>query len=159
MDSTVRNAEMTSDSSICAAKERRTPRGVAAADAACGDDAEARRAAEGELQKNEREREGVVDARHLLGGEHLSADDGVGQRVDLLQIIGKNNRRGVEQDNAPGLALGQLDRVRKGGKGCTETAGARIFLPHDEAPPGMEFLKTESLYADFEKKQEENRKI
>ena len=84
---------------------------VAAADAARRDDAEARRAAEGELQKDERERERVVDARHLLGGEHLPADDGVGQRVDLLQIIGKNDRRGVEQDNAPGCAAREIDRV------------------------------------------------
>ena len=57
---------------------------VAAADAICGDDTEARRAAEGELQKDEGQREGVIDARHLLGGEHLPADDGVGQCVDLL---------------------------------------------------------------------------
>ena len=95
---------------------------IAAADAVGGDDAEPCRAAEGKLQENESQRECVVDARHLFGSEHLPADDGVGQGVDLLQIIGEDDRRSVEQDDAPGRARSQLDRARERAECRTESA-------------------------------------
>ena len=73
------------------------------------DDAEARADAEGELQKDEHQRIGIVDAGHLGGGQRLTNDGRVADGVHLLQKVGQDHRQRKQEDHLPARPLGQVD--------------------------------------------------
>ena len=74
-----------------------------------GDDAEACADAEGELQKDEHQRIGIVDAGHLGGGQRLTNDGRVADGVHLLQKVGQDHRQRKQEDHLPARPLGQVD--------------------------------------------------
>ena len=73
------------------------------------DDAEARADAEGELQKDEHQRIGIVDTGYLGGGQRLTNDGRVADGVHLLQKVGQDHRQRKQEDHLPARPLGQVD--------------------------------------------------
>ena len=90
---------------------------IPAAHAAGGDDAEPGADAEGELQEDEHQRGGVVDAGHLLRRQGLAHDGGVADGIHLLQQVRQDHRQGELQNGAPAGAVGQVHRVEQVTKG------------------------------------------
>ena len=74
-------------------------------------DAEAGGAAERKLQKNKGQNSDVVDTGHLPRGQHLTADHGIRQLVNLLQQVGKHNGSPIAQHAFIGDTRGQIDRL------------------------------------------------
>ena len=75
------------------------------------DDAEARADAEGELQKDEHQRIGIVDTGYLRRRQRLPHDGRVADGVHLLQQVRQDHRQRKQQDHPPALALRQIHRL------------------------------------------------
>ena len=82
-----------SDGQIALGNKRAAHAGILlCADIFCREDAEACRTAEGKLQKEEGQGEGIVYPRNLLRKQHLPANHRIGEDIDLLQKIRQHNR-------------------------------------------------------------------
>ena len=61
--------------------------------------------AEGELQKDEHQRIGIVDTGHLRGRQRLPHDGRVADGVHLLQKVGQDHRQRKQEDHPPARPL------------------------------------------------------
>ena len=98
IDETVKITVTIKPNIICVAKDLRIPASSREPNL-CGGTTER------ELHKNEYEGKGVVDARHFVRREGLTANGGVAQDVKLLQKIGYYYRDCKFYDNFPYSAL------------------------------------------------------
>lgn len=116
--------------------------------------AEARADAEGELQKDEHQRRGVVDPGHLLGRQGLAHNGCVTDGVYLLQQIRQNHRQRKDQDRFPARPFCQVHGPEQGLFRLFHIKNLRFKGTNDYSPaaPGSSSSRTHKNFVIFTEK-------